>query len=126
LFSLGHAINAGKIRIKSGGDYLLAYDDIISSNASRPIKVEMKIPGSSGNYTGLLDLGKPTQFGQYDDSDGCMTYVEGAAGDFTVHFSFQQRCAIDGMVALRITYFAAQYANAKERIITYVGLEAEE
>lgn len=126
LFSVGYPINAGKIRIKSSGDYLVAYDDIISSNASRPIKIELKIPGAAGNFTGWLDLGKAFQWGQLDDTDGCMTYVTGAAGDFTCHFTFGQRHAESGMIALRITYFQAQYADAKERIISYVGLEAED
>jgi hypothetical protein len=128
LFSTDHVISAGKLVIRSGGTYPLTYNDLDASNSTRPVKIEVKIPGNDqSSSTGWLDLGAQYRFGHYENGYGCRTYVEESGNEITVHFTLGQRStATSGtLLAVRVTYFGAQFLGAKNRIITYLGLQPE-
>lgn len=128
LFSLGRTTNGGRLRIISNSANPLSYNDIDASNTSRPIKIEVKVPGTGSNSTGFMDLGKLFDIGQVDDGDGAVAgLISGGLGDFTVPFTFGVVNTADTgyMIAVRITFFATTapiLANAKSRIITKLEL----
>lgn len=127
LFNLDHSISHGRLNIQSGGHYPVSFNDIRYGNSSRPIKIELKIPGTGPNSTNWLDIGR-LFFNQYEDGDGCLDGASsGSAGDITLPFTFGARNNADanGMVAVRITYFATNptiLADARTRIITQIEL----
>lgn len=127
LFSVGHAMGGGTLRIVSGGDNPFSFDDIRYSNTERFAKIEVKIPGNDTNSTGWMDIGKLFQTGKYENGDGALNgAVTGSTGDFTVPFTFGGRNNANAgyMVAVRITYFGNRFEDAKTRILTMVKLEA--
>lgn len=127
VFSLGYASGGGKLRITSGGDNPFSFDDIKESNTKRFGKIEVKIPGNDSNSTGWLDIGKLFQTGKYVDGDGALAgATTGGTGDFTVPFTFGGRNNSNTgyMFAVRVTYFGAEFDDAKTRIITMIKLEA--
>ncbi len=124
LFNLGITTTGGKLRIKSSGDNLFSFNDIDVSNSNRPVKIEVKIPGTNG--TGFMDLGTLFQTGQASDGDGALSgAISGSAGDFTVPFTFGTKNTADtsNFIAVRITYFgAAQLGKVLQKIISFVEL----
>lgn len=124
LFNLGHTIVGGRINIQSGGTYPVTFNDMRYGNSNRMFKVELKIPGTGPGSTGWLDLGRLFSYG-YEDGDGCLDgYVSEGTGYITIPFTFGTRNNADAhdMVALRITYFGAQFLSASQMIITKVEL----
>lgn len=127
LFNLGYAIGGGNLRIVSGGNNPIAFEDIRYGNVDRFAKIEVKIPGNDTSSTGWLDIGKLFKTGKFEDGDGALDgAVIGTTGDFTVPFTFGSRNNANTgyMVAVRITYFGGQFNDAKTRILTMVKLEA--
>lgn len=128
VFNLGKDVNGGRLRIVSDGTSLVSFDDIYSGNATRPIKISVRIPGTGVNSTGWMDVGKLFATGKYgsDNSpDGALHgTVDGAAGDFTVKFTFGHRNTADtqGMIAVRVSYFGTQVNVAKTKILTRLEL----
>lgn len=127
LFNLGWATNGGRLRIRSYGNSLIGFNDIDDENPDRPVKIEVKIPGSTTNSTGWLDIGKLYEINQYDDGDGALKGdVEGGPGDFTVPFTFGVRNTADAnfMIAVRITYAPEDnnVETAKRKIMSYMEL----
>lgn len=132
-FTLGYAINAGKIRVKSGGDFLIAFDDIRYKNVNtrdRFGKIEIKIPGYGPNSTGWMDLGRLFSTGQYEDGAGALSgAVTGSTGDFTIPFTFGSRnnSGTENKVAIRVTYFGIheeERSVSRKKIITLMQLLA--
>jgi hypothetical protein len=124
LFNLGHTISHGRIRIESGGHFLVSFSDLYDGNTTRPMKIELKIPGLGPNSTGWLDVGKLFA-NSYEDGDGCLYgATSGSTGDLTLPFTFGARNNGDanGMVAVRVTYFSAYLSVAQTKIITAIEL----
>jgi len=129
LFNLGKDVNGGRLRIVSGGNSLISFNDIYAGNSSRPIKISVKIPGAeSKNSTGWMDVGRLFSMGKYgvDGSPDGSLYgsVVGGPGDFTVKFTFGYRNNADsqGMISVRISYFSSQVAVAKTKILTMLEM----
>jgi hypothetical protein len=125
LFSIGVTTNGGRLRIKSSGSALVSFDDIDFNNSSRPVKIAVKIPGSGGNSTGFMDIGRLFETGEFDDDSGALSgTVTGTAGDFIVPFTFGTQNTSDtgNMIAVKITYLNAVLADAKTRIISLIEL----
>jgi hypothetical protein len=128
LFNLGFSTNGGRLRIVSGGSSLVSFNDIRAGNASRPIKISVKIPGTGSNSTGWMDVGKLFETGRYGSdgaNDGALFgTVTGGDGDFTVNFTFGQRNTSDtqDMIAVRVSYFGSQVSTAKTKILTMLEL----
>lgn len=123
-FTLYTTFNRAKLRIISANGSL-SINDILASNASRPVKIAIKIPGVGTNSTGFLDIGKLFQTGRVSDDDGAMCgQVTGGTGDFTIPFTFGARNNADSgdMIAVRITYLGAELATAQTKIISSVEL----
>jgi len=107
LFNLGKTINSGKLRVVSSGTFPLSFNNITYTNSSRPVKIEIKVPGFSTNSTGWLDISKPFQTNAVFDGDGCLAgAISGAAGDLVIPFTFGSvnNADTNDMVAIRITY----------------------
>jgi len=126
LFSLSVATSGGRLRIISSGSALVSFNDIDYNNSSRPIKIAVKIPGSGGNSTGWMDIGRLFETGEFDDDSGALSgTVTGTTGDFIVPFTFGTQNTADtgNMIAVRITYIGgATLADAKTRILSYIEL----
>lgn len=128
LFSLGFTTNGGQLRIKSGGHNLLSYNDIDASNSTRPLKIEVKVPGTGNNSTGFLDLGRLFETGQVTDGYGAVAGpIIGGTGDFTVPFTFGVVNTADTgfMIAVRVTYFSSPVSvlnDAKTKILQLLEL----
>ena len=129
LLSLGYAITKGKIRVVSGGNSLISYNDIYHGNENRFGKIEIKIPGTGTNSTEWLDIGKLFDTGQYEDGYGAVSgAVTGDTGDFSVPFTFGLRTTFsvqDYAIAIKITYFgetSEEVARSEEKIITMIQL----
>lgn len=125
LFNLGITTNGGKLRIKSSGANRLAFSSISADNASRPIKIEVKVPGIGANSTGFMDIGALFETGKVSDGDGALGgQVTGTTGDFTVPFTFGiiNNADTSNFIAVRITYLGAALADAKRRIISFLEL----
>jgi hypothetical protein len=130
LFNPGQTINNGTIIVGSSGSTLITWDDLNFLNANRCMKIEVKIPGSSANSTGWMDIGR--SFGEggdglYGDGTGAMiNVVHNEETNFGITFSFGDRNTADtgNMVAVRITYFYTQLATAKKKILSFLGLYA--
>lgn len=136
LFSLGYPIGSGKLRVVSGGDYPISFEDIMHDNINRFGKIEVKVPGPGNNSTGWLDIGRLFKTGLFSDSDGALYgEVTGSIGDFTVPFIFGPNNTAevynynlsekDYSIAVRVTYFgetAAQRETSREKIITMIQL----
>ncbi len=118
-------MNRARLRIVSGGDRPISFNDIYSGNATRPIRISVKIPGTGTNATGWLDIGKLAGTGGFADEDGALDgAISGGSGDFTVPFTFQYRntTANEGMVAVRISYFSSRFTEASKKIMTMLQL----
>jgi len=128
LFNLGHTIGHGRINIESGGHYPVSFNDLRAGNASRCMKIELKIPGIGLNSTGWLDVSELFS-NSYENDDGCLDGVSsGSAGDITIPFTFGARNNADAndMIAIRITYLSAYLSTARTKIITQIEiLDAE-
>lgn len=125
LFNLGRDVNSARLRVVSGGDRPISFNDIYAGNAARPVKISVKIPGTGTNATGWLDIGKLAQTGAFEDGDGALSgAVSGSAGDFTVPFTFQYRntTANEGMIAVRVSYFSSKATEARKKIMTRLEL----
>lgn len=124
-FSLGYPISKGKLRITSGGERLISFDDIRASNPNRLLKIEVKIPGKGTDSTGFLDIGKLFETGKFENGDGALSgLVTGSSGDFTVPFTFGGRNNADtnNFVAVRVTYFDSNIEEVKKITITSLEL----
>lgn len=127
LFNLGFATNGGRLRIKSSGSSLIGFEDMAYGNTNRSVRIDVRIPGSSTNSTGWLDIGRLFQVNHYDDDDGALNgSVEGSDGDFTVPFTFGVRNTGDMyfMIAVRIIFSPddTNIADAKNKILSYMEL----
>jgi hypothetical protein len=127
LFSLGFTTNGGRLRVKSSGTSLVSFDDLDASNASRPVRIRVKVPGPSG--TGFMDIGKLFETNKTSDGDGALAGpITGQAGDLIIPFTFGIVSNADtgNMIAVEITYApgGASLASAKQKIISYVELLA--
>ncbi len=125
LFNLGVSTNSGKIRIVSGGDYPISFNDIRYGNEDRCVKISVKIPGTAGNSTGWLDLGRLYSTGHISDGDGCLYgAVTESTGDFTVPFTFGRLNSDqnENMIAVRIAYLTSNLTAAKQKIMTRMEL----
>lgn len=126
LFSLGIPTNGGKLIIKSGGSSLVSFDDIKESNPNRPIMIQVKVPGSSSNSTGWLDIGKPYETNMVSDGDGALTgEVIESAGNIVVPFTTGTVNNSDtgNMIAVRVTYFyLVDGQESKNKILTHLEL----
>jgi len=125
LFSFGVASNGGRLRIMSSGSFPVSFEDIDASNSSRSIKFEVKVPGTSSNSTGFMDLGKLFETGLTEDGYGALSGpITGGTGDFTVPFTFGIINTADtgNLIAVRITHLSAEIADAKTRVISLVQL----
>ena len=136
LFTLGYPISSGKLRIVSGGDSPISFEDIRFGNSDRFARVEIKIPGHGTNSTGWLDIGRLYEtnmyFGRAEaglDGYGALSgAVTGSTGDFTVPFTFGPRNTAEVTnyaFALKVTYFGdteAQREVSKQKILTMIQL----
>jgi len=124
VFNLGYPISSGKLRIQSTGGSLISFNDMWEGNASRFMKVLVKISGTGPSSTGFLDCGKLYNTNAYEDDDGALVSVSGTEGDFTVSFTLGERNNADSgnMLAIKVTYFGAQYIVARTKILSYLQL----
>jgi len=135
LLGLGYPISSGSIRVVSGGESPVTFEDIRRDNLNRFGKIEIKIPGNGTNSTEWLDLGRLFSTGDYEDGYGAMSgAVTGGEGDLTIPFTFGPRNTSDDhgytisyAIGIRITYFgetATQIEESRKRIITMIQLLA--
>lgn len=125
LFSFGLVSNGGRLNIQSAGSSLISFDDISKTNVSRPLKIEVKVPGTGNNATGFMDIGKLFETSKTSDGDGALFgLIEGDDGDFTVPFTFGTVNTADTgyMIALRVTYFSSQFSVAKNKVLSRIEL----
>lgn len=121
LFSLGYSISNGQLRIVSGGENKLSFEDIAYYNSNRIAKIEVKIPGSDEKSTDWLDISRLYPNGVLSGS------TTGITGDYTVPFTFGRKNNADSgnMVAVKVTYFgdtAGERTESKKIIITMLEL----
>lgn len=133
LFSLGYPINSAQLRIVSGGNTPISFEDIRQGNLDRFAKIEVKAPGHGVNSTEWLDIGRLYATGPYEDGYGALHgAVTGSAGGFTVPFTLgvvntadDQSYSMEYGVAVRVTYFGeteTQRQESKKRIMTMIQL----
>jgi hypothetical protein len=125
LFNLGSTTNGGKLRIMSSGSSLVSFNDFDESNASRSIRIRVKVPGLNG--TGFMDIGKLFETGLTADNDGALSGpVTGQAGDLVVPFTFGiiNNADTGNMIAVEIVYApgGASLATAQLKIISSIEL----
>lgn len=133
LFNIGYSTNGGRLNIKSSGSSLISFNDLDASNSTRPVKVEVKIPGAGNNSTGWLDIGKLFENNKFSDGDGALNgEVAGTDGDITIPFTFGPRNTGDTffMIAVRVTLGpgvsigspAGVLSDAESKIMSYIEL----
>ena len=124
LFNFGHTTSGGRLRIVSDGAYKISFNDIKSNNASRKVKIEVKVPGAGTNSTGWMDIGKLYSSGETGNGSGALIgSIVGGTGDFIVPFTFGPTNNADTFyfVAVRITYYIAA-PGVKTVIISQIEL----
>lgn len=132
LFNLGYAINRGKLRVMSGGNYPLSFEEIRykhNDERDRVGRIDVRIPGYAGqNSTGWLDIGRLFVTGKYNDGDGALNgAVTGEAGDFTVPFTFGAKNSGDteNNIIVRVTLFGQtgeEITDSRRKLITMLQL----